>query len=108
MLDKKKILKEITGIKNFNITVSEPFNHKAIEFLNDFSNALKKQKKTSIYPDLIYLMFWCSKNRITSLAKNNTDYNNTRLGRGLVFHVTPSNVPTNFIYTFFFIFRGMY
>ena len=102
MLDKKKILKEITGNKNFNITVSEPFNHKAIEFLNDFSNALKKQKKTSIYPDLIYLMFWCSKNRITSLAKNNTDYNNTRLGRGLVFHVTPSNVPTNFIYSFFF------
>ena len=45
MLDKKKILKEITGNKNFNITVSEPFNHKAIEFLNDFSNALKKQKK---------------------------------------------------------------
>jgi len=28
--------------------------------------------------------------------------NQLRLGRGLIFHICPSNVPTNFAYSFFF------
>ena len=37
MLDKKKILQLISGNKNFNVKISEPFNQLSIEFLNDFS-----------------------------------------------------------------------
>ena len=57
MLDKKKILNIVTGDKNFNIKISKPFYPLSIEFLNDFSNALKNFKKIKTYPDLIYLMF---------------------------------------------------
>ena len=38
MLDKKKILYQVTRNKSFNIKISEPFNQLSIEFLNDFSN----------------------------------------------------------------------
>ena len=100
-LDKKRLLKEISGNNKFSINVCEPFNELRIEFLNDFSNALKKQKKIYSYPNLIYLIFWCAKKKIANLAKDFKS-NQIRLGRGLIFHICPSNVPTNFIYSFFF------
>ena len=101
MLDKNKLIKKITKIKNFKIISYEPFDSVIIDFLNDFSNYLKKYKKISKYPDLIYLMFWCTKKRI-ELLLNNYKENEIRLGRGLIFHICPSNVPTNFVYSFFF------
>ena len=101
MLGKSKILQKISGNKRFHVNVFEPFNNLSVEFLSDFSNCLKKQKKISSYPDLIYLMFWSSKKKIKNLIKYFSD-KELRLGRGLIFHICPSNVPTNFIYSFFF------
>ena len=101
MLDKKKILSSLTKNKNFSINISKPFNDPCIEFLNDFSNSLKNFKEINTYPDLIYLMFWCRSNKIRDLSQDFED-NNLRLGRGLIFHICPSNVPTNFVYSFFF------
>ena len=101
MLDKKKILSSLTKNKNFSINISKPFNDPCIEFLNDFSNSLKNFKEINTYPDLIYLMFWCRSNKIKDLSQDFED-NNLRLGRGLIFHICPSNVPTNFVYSFFF------
>ena len=47
MLDKntRKMLSKIIGKKKFQVKVSQPFNKLSIEFLNDFSNCLKKYKK---------------------------------------------------------------
>jgi len=101
MQDKKKILFKLSSNKNFTINVSKPFNSLSVEFLNDFSNSLKNYKKISLYPDLIYLMFWTSKKKVKNLIQN-LGSNEMRLGRGLIFHICPSNVPTNFIYSFFF------
>ena len=101
MLNKKKVLHLVTGNKNFSVKISEPFNPLSIEFLNDFSNSLKKYNKIKLYPDLIYLMFWCRRKKIEKLAKDFKN-NKLRLGRGLIFHICPSNVPTNFAYSFFF------
>ena len=99
MLDKKIINYEILGNKKFKIKISEPFNNLATNFLSDFSNELRKFKKINLYPDLIYLIFWCVKNKKIAKTFNNDCL---RLGRGLIFHICPSNVPTNFIYSFFF------
>ena len=101
MLDKKKTLYQITKNKRFNINVSEPFNNQSIDFLSDFSKELKKEKKIYKFPDLIYLIFWTSYKKIGE-AKKKFLSRNIRLGRGLIFHICPSNVPTNFIYSFFF------
>ena len=99
MLDKKIIDCEILGNKKFKIKISEPFNNLATNFLSDFSNELRKFKKINLYPDLIYLIFWCGKN---NKIEKNINMRYLRLGRGLIFHICPSNVPTNFIYSFFF------
>ena len=99
MLDKTILNCDVMGKKNFAIRVSEPFNNLALDFLLDFSKGLRKFRKINLYPDLIYLIFWCGKNK--NIAKN-IDNTHLRLGRGLIFHITPSNVPTNFIYSFFF------
>tara|TARA_Y100000590_G_C15723277_1_gene1014244 strand:- start:637 stop:1836 length:1200 start_codon:yes stop_codon:yes gene_type:complete len=101
MLDKKKILLEITKNKNFSLKVSEPYNSLSLKFINDFSSELRKKNITN-YPDLIYLVFWCSKKKLETLKNNFKLQNNIRKGRGLAFHICPSNVPTNFFYSFIF------
>ena len=101
ILDKEILSCEVLGNKKFKIKVSKPFNNLAIDFLSDFSNNLRKFKKVNLYPDLIYLIYWCRKNKNKYLEKS-FDNSSLRLGRGLIFHICPSNVPTNFIYSFFF------
>ena len=97
----KKILNKIIDNKNFKKKVFRPFNNLCIDFLEDFSKKLKNYKDLKSYPDLIYLMYWCRKERIKKLEHSLTD-NQYRLGRGLIFHICPSNVPTNFVYSLFF------
>ena len=43
---------------------------------------------------------WCSKNNIEKfyIKENENLY---KIGRGLVFHISPKNIPLNFIYSFF-------
>ncbi len=48
------------------------------------------------------LSFWCRKNNMNNLKKKHFDEANIRLGLGLVFHITPSNIPINFMYSLIF------
>jgi len=99
MLDKKISNMDILNNKAFEVKVSEIFSKLSVKFLKDFSQELRRYKKINFYPDLIYLMFWL--NKYSKILKKE-DAENLRLGRGLVFHICPSNVPTNFIYSFIF------
>ena len=101
MLDKNRIIHEVAKNKNFNINVFQPFSDLVIDFLNDLSNELKSRKEAYLYPNLIYLIIWASKKNVKKLEKQFKS-SEIRLGRGLIFHICPSNVPTNFIYSFFF------
>ena len=101
ILDKEILNHTVLGNKKFEIEVTTPFNNLVVDFLLDFSNELRKFKKINSFPDLIYLIFWCNRNKNKNLSKYLND-NCLRLGRGLIFHICPSNVPTNFIYSFFF------
>ena len=101
MLDKNKIIHGLIDNKNFNIKVFQPFGDLVKDFLNDFSNELKNQKETYSYPNLIYLTMWASKKNVKKLEIKFKS-NQVRLGRGLIFHICPSNVPTNFFYSFIF------
>ena len=101
ILDKEILNYDILGNTNFKTKVVKPFNNLSIDFMIDFSDGLRKIKKINLFPDLIYLIFWCRKNKSKNLINHFND-NCLRLGRGLIFHICPSNVPTNFIYSFFF------
>ena len=104
MLDNNKNinnLKKIIKNKSFKSIVRKPLSDLSIDFLEEFSKELKKSKIVYEYPDLVYLIFWCRRTKINKL-KSDINISENRLGRGLIFHICPSNIPTNFIYSFFF------
>ena len=80
----------------------EPFNPQILNFLNDLSISLANNFNDKNYPDLRALSFFCRKNNILSLKKKHHDKESTRFGLGLLFHITPSNIPTNFAYSLIF------
>ncbi len=100
MYNRINILRKITKNKKFSIYINNPFNNLAINFISEFSNELRKNSKNKNL-DLDYLSLWCSKKKIIKLKKE-IYVSELRFGRGLIFHICPSNVPTNFIYSFFF------
>jgi hypothetical protein len=81
-------------------TTMEPFSEESVEFLNALSKELNKDSRIRDYPDVATFAFFCRKANIIQLKKKYSNENILRLGRGLVFHIAPSNVPVNFAYSF--------
>ena len=78
----------------------KPFDPLIINFLDDFSKILKKESKN--LPDLITLSFFCRRNNILKLKNKYFNNDHVSFGLGLLFHITPSNIPTNFAYSLIF------
>ncbi len=77
----------------------KPFNDEAGGFLNDLSLALNK-KNVFRMPDIATLAFWIRKASVMNLKKRfNKEDGYYHLGRGILFHISPSNVPVNFAYS---------
>ena len=74
-----------------------PFSDKAVTFLNAVSAKLLKTGK--VYSDVVTFAFWCRKAALLT-EKAKYDTNELRLGRGIAFHSTPSNVPVNCAFSF--------
>ena len=91
----------LVGNKSISNMAIEPYNEEVCNFLGDFSKMLFKSKHANKYSDLKTLAFWCRKSEILKL-KSKFSITENRLGLGLVFHVTPSNIPTNFAYSLIF------
>lgn len=74
-----------------------------VEFLNDLSRCLRGRSQSG-YADVSSVSFWCRKSNIQKMRDDFfAGYGGTySLGRGLIFHVAPSNVPVNFAFSFFF------
>lgn len=79
-----------------------PFNKTIIEFLDDLSKKLDNIYKKKNFSDLKALSFFCRKKHLLSLQKKHLTNNSVRFGIGLLFHITPSNIPTNFAYSLVF------
>jgi len=87
-------------LKEFKKTSStEPFSDDAVEFLNALSQELTKDANIRNYPDVATFAFYCRKGNILKLKEQFAKDNIIRLGRGIVFHIAPSNVPVNFAYS---------
>jgi hypothetical protein len=78
-----------------------PFSNEAVNFLSELSSYLLKSTNARKYPDVIAFAYWCRKAHLNRLSANfQTEYQ--RIGRGLVFHIAPSNVPVNFAFSLAF------
>jgi hypothetical protein len=91
--------KEIDFDEFIQISSYEPFDDKAIGYLDALSRALLKDIKARNFPDVITFAFYCRKSNIFELKKRYSQHKILKLGRGLVFHISPSNVPVNFAYS---------
>ena len=79
-----------------------PYSDIVCKFLGELSRILIKHDGAKEYPDVIAFAFWCRKANLATLKKDFLQNNQVRLGRGVVFHITPANVPVNFAFSLCF------
>ena len=82
--------------------VLTPFSDGIIDFCSDFSTALIKSPEGRGYSDIMTLGFWLRRSSVCQMKEEYlTAEKQSRRGRGLVFHIAPSNVPVNYAYSLF-------
>lgn len=80
------------------VSALQPFDDQVIDYLDTVSKTLLKNPASKSYPDIVTFAFWCRKASIKNLQKSYADIG-TRIGRGIAFHIAPSNVAVNFAYS---------
>tara|TARA_Y100000590_G_scaffold335042_1_gene381280 strand:+ start:677 stop:1828 length:1152 start_codon:yes stop_codon:yes gene_type:complete len=97
-----KIEKRLDKIK-INIIKKKVFDQEIISFLNELSKIIIKSKESRKNNELMAFGFWC---RNTNLQKFKQKYSKkfleNKMGIGLLFHIPPSNVISNFAYSLLF------
>ena len=79
----------------------EPFNSLVIAFLSELSVEILKDSEIREFPDLASFAFFIRESNLLRLSEKH-DIREIRKGRGMVFHIAPSNVPLNFAYSLVF------
>ena len=92
---------DVSRFQNINkISAKVPFDEKIIDFLNDLSKKIMADREAKLYPDVVTFGFWIRKSSIIRLKDRmvQTD-GDIHQGRGVIFHIAPSNVPVNYAYS---------
>lgn len=79
---------KMTAVRNL-------FDERVVDFLNDLSRELLKNPACKVFPDVISYAFWIRKSNIIK-QKERFQTRPAKMGKGIAFHITPSNVPVNF------------
>lgn len=91
---------EILDIKKLKkLNSLEIFSEITCGWLSELSRFLLRDPRTKKYPDVATFAFFCRKANLSKLRLNHYDPNEIRIGKGIAFHIAPSNVPVNFAYT---------
>lgn len=78
------------------------FSDNVINFFSDLSDRILKDKNAQNFPDLMTFGFHIRKANINIIRKNYSDIEKIAYGRGLAYHIGPSNVPMNFAFSLFY------
>lgn len=82
------------------VPARKPFDAEIIEFLNELSKKLMRMQEAKGYPDVVTFGFWIRKASVLALKERFLrETGNIQIGRGIVFHIAPSNVPVNYAYS---------
>lgn len=76
-----------------------PFDVEIVEFLNEVSKELMGDRNAKAYSDVVTLGFWIRKGSVLKLKERFEKNDEMHLGKGVAFHIAPSNVPVNFAYS---------
>ena len=90
----------LVGAKIEKVSPLIPYDDLVCNFLQDFSDAILKEARSKNFPDAVSVAFFARAGNIKRLKKNFVG--SKRIGRGLAFHITPSNIPVHFAFSFMF------
>ncbi len=91
----------LAGAHEVHNTVLPPYDDLVCEFLDTLAGSLRRDSEAKKYPDVQTFAFWCRKANIQKLKKvYQQDEPYIRLGKGVIFHIAPSNVPINAGFTY--------
>lgn len=76
-----------------------PFSEELIQFLNAWSRLILKSPDSRNYPDVVTFAFWIRKANVMELRDRFMREEGCVRGRGVAFHITPSNVAVNYAYS---------
>lgn len=77
-----------------------PFEDTIISFLNDVSRELMSKREAKAFSDIVTFAFWIRRTSTLKLKERFEKRDGySHLGKGVVFHIAPSNVPVNFAYS---------
>lgn len=97
----KNNIRYFVGNETLEVKPLPVYSLSVCEFLDDLSRLLRNDKEAKQFPDILTFAFWCRKGNINQLKeKYHSPFQ--RVGRGLVFHIAPSNVPINFAFSLAF------
>lgn len=83
-------------LQNMQMTpVLSAFSKQAVEFLAALSQKLLADRTVKSHVDIMSYAYWIRKASLLQARDKHRD-RNCRIGRGVAFHITPSNVPVNF------------
>ena len=83
-----------------SVPAKVPFDDNIVRFLNDVSREIMRDPRGKDYSDVVAFGFWIRRSSVIKLKERflNSD-GSIYLGRGVAFHIAPSNVPVNFAYS---------
>lgn len=82
------------------LPTDEPFAGERIAFLNGVSKKLLSNTKAKDYSDVITFAYWIRKANMERKKQEFLSDGRMRMGKGVVFHIAPSNVAVNYAYSF--------
>lgn len=82
-----------------DVRAKVPFDDSIVEFLNDVSRKLMGNRTAKAYSDVVTFGFWIRKGSVFKLKDRFEKSEGVHLGKGVAFHIAPSNVPINFAYS---------
>jgi len=75
------------------------FSDVSLSFLSDISKQLLNSTFVRDYPDVATFAFYCRDANLKVLRMHYYSETKLQIGRGILFHIAPGNVPVNFAYS---------
>ena len=88
----------LAGVKDPVNRPLTPFSKQAMAFLDTLSLRIRAASR-QFAPEVVSFGFWCRSAHLLQLKERHSTAG-IRIGRGLLFHVAPANVPTMFAYSY--------
>lgn len=83
-----------------DIPARETWSEHTVDFLGAFSRNLLKNPATKSFVDVTAYAFWIRNASLRQIKEHYYPNVNGKMGRGMAFHIAPSNVPVNFAVSF--------